>query len=291
MTEHGFVGNVSQEYLDARGKRKLHHHVPVWFQKGFADDEGLLWTAHKNRGEPRRTNPKVLFAENRLYQARDPNSSDGLPRVMLDAEDAFSEADGVFSHTVRIVLQRTAASAVAGRETVEVDTGMRRSLRQFAMMQFLRHPGKWMSKYLAAGEPEHLVKAATIFAIIGLHNEPDERVTSILDSCSLEMAIAPSGGTLLLGTDPVCTTVHDYYNNKTGPQQGHGVVGVPLDQKTFVLWRRSVRRSCDTVPVWRLTTQGLKDVNRTILEQSERIAGSDKYVIHALLKAHRARHR
>ena len=210
---------------------------------------------------------------------------------MLDAEDAFSELDGVFSRTVRAVLQRTARAAAAGRKTVAVDSGMRRSLRQFAMMQILRHPGKWMSKYIAAGEPEHLVKTATIFAIIGLHNEPDWRTTSILDSCCLEVAIAPSGGTLVLGTNLVCTTVHDYYNNKTGPQQGHGVVGVPLDRQTLVLWRRSARRSWDTVPVWRLTTQGLKDVNRTILEQSERIAGPDKHVIGALLRAHRSRSR
>ena len=105
------------------------------------------------------------------------------------------------------------------------------------------------------------------------------------------MAIAPSGGTLVLGTDPVCVTVHDYYNNKTGPQEGHGVVAVPLDRQALVLWRRSVRRSRDTVSVSKLTTQGLKDVNRTVLEQSERIAGPDKHVIHALLKAHRARRR
>ena len=72
MTEHPFVGNVSQEYLDARGKRKFHHYVPIWLQTGFADDEGLLWTADKNWGEPKRISPKVLFAENRLYQARDP---------------------------------------------------------------------------------------------------------------------------------------------------------------------------------------------------------------------------
>ena len=162
MIEHGFVGNISQEELDARGKRKLHHYVPVWLQMGFADDEGLLWTADKNRGEPKRVSPKVLFAENRLYQVRDADSSDGPPRVMLDAEDAFSEADGVFAGTVRSVLERTAAAAAAGRTTVEVDSGTRRSLRQFLMMQFLRHPGKWMSKYIAAGEPEHLVKAATM---------------------------------------------------------------------------------------------------------------------------------
>ena len=289
MIEQSFVGNISQGDLDAKGKRKRHHYVPVWLQKGFADHEGLLWTADKTRGEPKRISPKVLFAENRLYQVRDPNTSDGQLRVMLDAEDAFSELDGILSRTVKSVLERTATAAATGRTTVEVDSGTRRSLQQFAMMQFLRNPGKWMPKYIAAGKPEHLVKAATIRAVLGLHNEPDARATIILDSCCLEMAIAPSEGTLILGTDPVCATVHDYYNNKTGPQEGHGVVGVPLDRQTLVLWRRSVRRSWDEVSLCRLTTRGLKDINRTILEQSKRIAGPDKHVIRALLKAHRAR--
>lgn len=290
MTENRFVGNISQEELDARGKRKLHHYVPVWWQMGFTDGQGLLWTADKNRGEPRRVSPKVLFAKNRLYQVRDADSSNRPPRVMLDAEDAFCEADRVFVSTVRSVLERTATAAAAGHTTVEVDSGARRNLWQFLIMQFLRKLGKCTSKYIEAGEPKHIVRAAELRAVLGLYDEPDPRTTSILDSCCLEMAIAPSGGTLVLGTDPVCGTVHNYYNNKTRPQEGHGVVGVPLDRQTFVLWRRG-RRSRDTVSVSRLTTQGLKDVNRTVLEQSERIAGPDKHVIHALLKAHRARRR
>ena len=159
------------------------------------------------------------------------------------------------------------------------------------MMQFLRNHGKWMQKYVAAGEPEHLVKAATINTVLGLHNEPDQPITSTLDSCYLQMAIAPGKGTLILGDEPVCLTVHDYYSNKTRPQEGHGVVGIPLDRRTFVLWSRSVVHRRDKAPLLMLSTRGLKDINRTILEQSNRIAGSDRHVIHALLKAHRARHR
>ena len=66
MIDQGFVGNISQEDLNEKGKRKLHHYVPIWFQRGFTDDDGLLWTADKNHGEPQRISPKTLFAENRL---------------------------------------------------------------------------------------------------------------------------------------------------------------------------------------------------------------------------------
>ena len=291
MIDQGFVGNISQEDLNEKGKRKLHHYVPIWFQRGFTDDDGLLWTADKNHGEPQRISPKMLFAENRLNQVRDPDTSDGHPRVMLDGEDAFAELDGDFSRTVRSVLERTAAAAAARHTTVDMDRETRHCLQQFVVMQFLRNHGKWMQKYVAAGEPEHLVKAATINTVLGLHNEPDQPITSTLDSCYLQMAIAPGKGTLILGDEPVCLTVHDYYNNKTRPQAGHGWVGIPLDRRTFVRWGRNVVHRRDKAPLLTLPTRELKDINRTILEQSNRIAGPDRHVIHALLKAHRARHR
>ena len=289
MIEQERVGNISQEDLNEKGKRKRHHYVPIWLQRGFTDDDGLLWTADKNHGEPKRISPKILFAENWLNQVRDPDTSDGQLRVMLDGEDAFSELDGVFSRTVRSVLERTVTAAAARRTIVDMDRGTRRCLQQFVVMQFLRNHGKWMPQYIAEGELEHLVKAATIHAVLALHNEPDARTTSILDSCCLQMAIAPSEDTLILGNEPVCWTVHDYYNNKTGPQEGHGVVGMPLDRQTFVLWNRGVLRCRDKVSLFRLSRRGLKDINRTILQQSNRIAGPDRHVIHALLEAHRAR--
>ena len=289
MIEQGFVGNTSQADLDEKGKRKLHHYVPIWYQKGFADDDGLLWTADKNHGEPKRISPRMLFAEKRLNQVRDPDTSDGQLRVMLDGEDAFSELDSVFSRTVSNVLERTVTAAAARRTTVDMSEETRRCLQEFLVMQFVRNHGKWMPKHIAAGEPEHLVKAATIRAVLGLHNEPDATTTSVLDSCCLEIAIAPDAGTLILGSEPVCLTVHDYYSNKTGPQEGHGVVGMPLDRQTFVLWRRGALGSGDGVSLSRLSRRGLKDINRTILEQSNRIAGSNRHVIHALLEAHRVR--
>ena len=165
-----------------------------------------------------------------------------------------------------------------------MDRGTRRCLQQFVVMQFLRNHGQWTPKYIAAGEPEHLVKAAAIRAVLGLHNEPDARITTMLDSCCLQLAIAPGKGTLILGDDPVCLTVHDHYNNRIGPQQGHGVVGMPLDRQTVVLWSRGVLRSRDKVSLFKLSRQGLKDFNRTILEQSKRIAGPDRHVIRSLWK-------
>ena len=151
MIDQGLVGNISQEDLNEKGKRKLHHYAPIWFQRGFTDDDGLLWTVDKNHGEPQRISPKMLFAENRLNQVRDPDTSDGHPRVMLDGEDAFAELDGDFSRTVRSVLERTAAAAAARHTTVDMDRETRHCLQQSVVMQFLRNHGKWMQKYVAAG--------------------------------------------------------------------------------------------------------------------------------------------
>jgi len=207
MIEQEFVSNISRKDLDEKGKRKLHHFVPIWLQKGFADDNGLLWTADKGQSEPRSINPKKLFAENRLNQVRSPDTKDGQLRVILDGEDAFSELDDAFSRTVRSLLERTKIAVAACREVVDMDRPMRRCLQQFVVMQFLRNHGKWMRKYIAAGEPEHLVKAATIGAVLGMHTEPDARTMRFLDSCCLQVAIVPGKETLILGDEPVCWTV------------------------------------------------------------------------------------
>ena len=278
MSGQGFVGNITQEELNEKGKRKLHHYVPIWFQRGFTDDDGLLWTADKNHGELRCTRPRVLFAENFLNQVRDPDMNDGHPRVMLDGEDAFAELDGIFSCAGRSVLERTATAAAARRTTVDLDPETRYRLQQFVLMQFSRNHGKWMQQYIAAGEPEHLVKAATINTVLELYNNPDPGIMSILDSCCLQLAITSNEGTLILGDEPVCLTVHDYYNNRTRPQEGHGVAGLPLSRRTFVFWSRSVVHRRDKAPLLTLSARGLKDINRTILEQSNRIAGSDRHV-------------
>ena len=58
MSEQEFIGNTSQADLDEKGKCKLHHYVPIWLQKGFADDDGLLWTADKNHGELKHIEPQ-----------------------------------------------------------------------------------------------------------------------------------------------------------------------------------------------------------------------------------------
>ena len=42
MIEQECVGNISQEDPDEKGKRKRHHYLPIWLQKGFTDDDGLL---------------------------------------------------------------------------------------------------------------------------------------------------------------------------------------------------------------------------------------------------------
>ena len=91
-----------------------------------------------------------------------------------------------------------------------------------------------------------------------------------LNKLNLSVARTPDSETLILGDDPVCLTVHDYYNNKTRPQEGHGVVGMPLDQRTFILWHSGAPDRHNETSLTRLTNRGVRDINRTILDQSNR---------------------
>ena len=288
MTEQR-CGNASREELNKLALRKRHHYVPVWLQNGFTDDNGELWHADKRKDDvPKSTPPRVLFRKKRMYQVRDPDTHE----LILDAENAYSEMDSIFAQAVRAILEATATTEAAHRSTVEIALGVRGELAILALTQSLRNLDKWehlIRKYIAAGEPEHLAQIALRRVTVAAPTEPDQEVVTHLNKLNLSVARAPKSATLILGDDPVCLTVHDYYNNKTGPQEGHGVVGMPLDQRTFVLWHRGAPDRHNETRLTRLTKRGVRDINRTILDQSNRIAGPDKRSIEALLRAERRR--
>ena len=223
-----------------------------------------------------------------MYQVRDPDTHE----LILDAEDAYSELDSSAAHAAKATLDATAIAEAAHRSTVAIAPDMRHELAILALTQSLRNLNKWerlIRKYIAAGAREHLVQFALRRVAVATPREPDQELVTHLNKLNLSVARAPGSETLILGDDPVCLTVHDYYNNKTRPQEGHGVVGMPLDQRTFILWHPGAPDRHDETSLTRLTNQGARDINRTILDQSNRIAGPDKRSIKALLQAERRR--
>lgn len=286
MTEQR-CGNASREELNKLALRQRHHYVPIWLQNGFTDDDGYLWHADKRKNDvPKRTPPKALFLKKRMYQVRDPDTHE----LILDAEDAYSEMDSISAQAVRTILEATATAEAAHRSTVETAPDIRGELAILALTQSLRNLDKWehlIRKYVAAGEREHLAQIALRRVAVAVPREPDQEVVAHLNKLNFSVARAPESATLILGDDPVCLTVHDYYNNKTRPQEGHGVVGMPLDQRTFILWYPGARHN--ETSLIRLTNRWVCDINRTILDQSNRVAGPDKRSIDALLQAERRR--
>lgn len=287
MTEQRY-GNISREELNKLASRQRHHYVPIWLQSGFTDDDGYLWHADKREGVLKRTSPKDLFLKKRMYQVRDPDTHE----LILDAEDAYSKLDSIFANAVKAILKATATAETAHCSTVETSPDIRGELAILAVTQSLRNLDKWehlTTKYVAAGEKEHLVQVSLRRVAVAFPREPDQEMVNRLNKLSLRVGKVPESATLILGDDPVCFTVHDYYNNKTRPQEGHGVVGMPLNQKTFILWQPGAPDRHNETPLMKLTNQGVRDINRTILDQSNRIAGPDKRSIDALLRAERRR--
>ena len=223
-----------------------------------------------------------------MYQVRDPDTHE----LILDAEDAYSEMDSISAHAVRTILEATATAEAANRSTVEIAPDIRGELAILALTQSLRNLDKWeylIEKYVAAGERKHLAQFALRRVAVAAPREPDQEVVAHLNKLNLSVARAPESATLILGDDPVCLIVHDYYNNKTRPQEGHGVVGMPLDQRTFILWHPGAPDRHNETHLTKLTNRGVRNINRTILDQSNRIAGPDKRSIVTLLQAERRR--
>ncbi len=288
MTEQR-CGNISREELNKLAVPQRHHYVPIWLQRGFTDDNGKLWHADKRKYHiPKSTPPKNLFLKKRMYQVRDPDTHE----LILDAEAAYSELDSISAHAVKTVLKATATAEAAHRSMVEIDPDMRRELAILALTQSLRNLDKWeylIKKYVAAGEREHLAQFSLRRVAVAAPREAGQEVVTHLNKLNLSVARTPESATLILGDDPVCLTVHDYYNNKTRPQEGHGVVGMPLDQRTFILWHPGAPDRHNETSLTRLTNRGVRDINRTILDRSNRIAGPDRRSIEALLQAERRR--
>src|ERR1700682_2162478 len=70
---------------------KKHHYVPVFYQKGFADADGLLWVYDRNHETSKQLHPKVVCRAEDLYAVRPKNA----PRDRTIETDVLSPIESV----------------------------------------------------------------------------------------------------------------------------------------------------------------------------------------------------
>src|ERR1022692_68106 len=92
---------------------KKHHYVPVFYQKGFADAEGLLWVYDRKLKTYKHLSPKVICRAEDLYAVR----PDNAPRDRRIETDVLSPIDG---HTAPIIRKLAPGVALSKEETARL---------------------------------------------------------------------------------------------------------------------------------------------------------------------------
>ncbi len=121
------------------GPRK-HHYVPVFYQKNFANSQGLLWVYDRRLKTYKELPPKSVCFEKDLYALK----PEGAPRERRIESVCLSFIDGMGSAAIRELL-----SGEPSRETFE-------TLAYFMGVQFNRLPsvGKGISAVYVRGASE-----------------------------------------------------------------------------------------------------------------------------------------
>jgi hypothetical protein len=122
---------------------KKHHYVPVFYQKGFADADGLLWVYDRKLQTYKKLHPIVLCRAEDLYAVRPENA----PRDRTIETDVLSPIEGVAAPIVR---KLSPGVALDRREV--------RALVMFIGLQFTRLPsfGRAVSRTLETTMDEWL---------------------------------------------------------------------------------------------------------------------------------------
>ena len=76
-------------------RAKLHHFVPQWYLRLWADSEERLWLYPMNGGNPWQAKPGAVAAETYLYRATPPQRPNE-PIVADDTEEWFADWEGLF---------------------------------------------------------------------------------------------------------------------------------------------------------------------------------------------------
>jgi hypothetical protein len=109
----------------SRNVPRKHHYVPKFYQKGFADAEGLLWVYDRARKTYHRLPPEVVCCERDFYSVK----PEGAPRDPRIESEYLSRIDAAGATVIRALGTRTT-----------LDGSAIQALAMFAAHQFTRSP-------------------------------------------------------------------------------------------------------------------------------------------------------
>ncbi len=277
---------ISDKEKRERLRKKRHHYIPIWLQRLFCNADGKLYAGNTMSGKEYMTSPQNLFVAKRGYSVVDPESGE----LLGDAEEAYAYLDGAVCPAVRAVLQSVErAEDKLKTPRISIPAVTRQALETFTIQQTKRRPHKWDHMIADSPKVARLPSTHQKLVMLAATVRRSPRMVENLESRELVIARVGSGGELILGDELVCLDVQDAYS---GGRQNTGVLGMPIEKRTMLLWSPRPRTTnSDAVSVVPLDLVDLKRINRTVTEQSTTIAGANEATIHQLILAVRRRRR
>jgi hypothetical protein len=160
---------------------RKHHYVPVFYQRNFADPNGLLWVYDRRLKSYKQLSPTVVCFEKDLYALK---PTDGRPRDRRIETKCLSIVDGLAATAIRELV-----SGKANQETIQ-------AVAYFIGVQFNRLPsiGRFLGALYVRGAQEMMRLMAV----------STERMQGVLDDYARK-----TGEPLTVSADSMVTAVKE----------------------------------------------------------------------------------
>ena len=282
---------------------RRHHYVPVFYQKNFANENGLLWVYDRQRRVCLKLHPKSICYQKDLYAIRPENA----PKDQRIESMALAAADGLCATALRQLINDHAAQNTPDLSTIE-------SIAYLIGLQSARLPstGRLVSAVYKKGAEEIMrltsvnvermqsaldqysqssgekIDVSAESMVKAVHENQLEVVVSEMPflqhifkhatflnkelmNFSWEVLVAPDETGFIFCDDPLVTV----------PLKGRTAIGlaIPGNVKYFPLTRRLCLRLGDAGPRFRyknVDRQTVRIINQNVAANSERfIIGPD----------------
>ncbi len=266
--------------LDRQNRAKNHHYVPRWLIKRFLPEgEDELYTGDRRTGRIYRKKPDKLFSKANGYAAFRGE------KLVAYGEDAYSFLDDISARAVRSVVNVAAQGAEALRVSVPQpnrEHTTRYILQHMFLSMWYREPNKF--DYLYEKEYHNLVddypqfKALITKLALEMPDESANGGFTVRDLDATRMFLLRSPIPLIMGNRPALLRIETRLRKK--PVQ----IGIPVDTHHMLGWAFNGRRR-EGEFVWcdEMSKRFAVDVNRSISDASDLIAGSDETTIQRLV--------
>lgn len=112
---------------------KLHHYVPQFYLRRFADEEGNLWVWDRGADKTFRARPRAIAAESYFYHHDELEAHGHDPLAM---EKQFAELEGEVALISGDILEQVRAGERGS--SISISGEVRQQLSLFVVLQFLR---------------------------------------------------------------------------------------------------------------------------------------------------------